>query len=55
MGRAEDGLEEIVHELLHGPLGGEQARQVDLRDQLVRALVLLIVRVVAHQVPHFYT
>ena len=53
MRSTEDRLKEIVHKLLHGPLGGEQPREVDLGDELVGALVLLIVRVVAHQVPHF--
>ena len=53
MGCAEDCLEEIIHELLQRPLGGEEPRQVNLRHQLVAALVILLgVGVVADQMPH---
>ena len=47
----EDGLEQVVHELLHGALGGEEACEVDLGDHFVRSLVLARVGVVTHQVP----
>ena len=53
MGRAEDCLEEVIHELLQRALGGEQPGQVDLGYQLVAPLVVLLgVGVVADQVPH---
>ena len=54
--RAEDGLEQIVHELLQGALGGQQARQVDLRDHLVAALAVTLLRLrVTDEVPHLDT
>ena len=53
MCRAEDCLEEVIHELLQRALGGEQPGQVDLGHQLVAPLVVLLgVGVVADQVPH---
>ena len=55
MGRRENSLEQIIDKLLHGALGGEQPGQVDLGDQLVGPLVLVVVRVMTHQMPHLNT
>ena len=50
---AEDGLEEVVHELLQRALGGQRPRQVDLANHLATAVALALVQVatVLDQVP----
>lgn len=51
---AEYCLKEVVNELLKRELGGEQPREVDLRDHLVGALLpfSLLRLLLTHQMPH---
>lgn len=38
IGCAEDGLKEVIHELLQGAFGGEETGQIDLRDHFAAAV-----------------